>query len=242
MRLDHAVHLAVSRAFVLALPFVVCDGVDKLVGALTGYAGPGYMVWLIAASLSEIWARTSAVCVLRGAPISRALGAALRRPGTFIVYTVFAWIELWANPFDSDLAGIAVALVVSLAVFASMLALTDSVSENVPPIHALAFWLREVCRPSRLGVNLVGALAVTLLTYGVWWVLYELPLPDWPVVRAVLVIPQALVDTIAMVFVVLWRDAFLDERRGRDLEVMLAVQDRVTTSPQARSPGSSTSQ
>jgi hypothetical protein len=242
MRLDHAVHLAVSRALVLALPFLVCDGVDRLVGALTADDGPGYMVWLIAASLSEIWARTSAVCVLRGAPISRALGAALRRPGTFVLYTAFAWIELWADPFDTDLGGIALALVVSLAVFASMLALTDTFSENVLPLRALAFWLREVCRPSRIGVNLVGALTVNLLMYGVTGVLYDLPLPHWPVVRAAFVVPEALADTIAMVFVVLWRDAFLDERRGRDLEVMLAVQGRVTASPRASSPGSITSQ
>jgi hypothetical protein len=149
MRLDHAVHLAVSRALVLALPFVVCDGVDKLLGALTADDATGYMLWLIGGSLFEIWARTSAVCVLRGALISRALVAALRRPGTLVVYAAFSCIEVWADPFDTDLGGIAVALVVSPAVFASMLALADSVSENVPPLRALAFWLREVCRPSR---------------------------------------------------------------------------------------------
>jgi hypothetical protein len=37
----------------------------------------------------------------------------------------------------------------------------------------------------------------------------------------VLVIPDALADTIAMVFAILWRDAVFDERRGRDLELML---------------------
>ena len=200
-------------------------------------------MWLTAGSLSEIWARTSAVCVLRGGTLSRALGEALRRPGAFVVYAAFSCIELWADPFDADLAGVATALVASLAVFASLLALADSVSENVPALRALAFWLREMCRPSRLGINVVGALTVTLLMCGVPWVLDALPLPDWPVIRAVLLIPEALADTIAMVFALLWRDAVFDERRGHDLELLLdSAQGVVTLSPNARSPGSSTSQ
>ena len=67
------------------------------------------------------------------------------------------------------------------------------------------------------GINAVGALTVSLLMFGVPWVLDALPLPDWPVIRAVLVVPEALADTIAMVFAVLWRDAVHDERRGHPI-------------------------
>ena len=221
MRLDHAVHLAVSRAFVLVVPFVVCDGVGRLFGALGAGNGPGYLGWLVVGSLLEIWARVFAVCVLRGGTAARAFGEAWRRPWTFVVFAAFSCVEIWADPFDTDLVWLAVALVVSLAVFASVLALADSVSENVPPLRALAFWLREMCRPSRLGINAVGAVTVSVLMFGVPWLLYALPLPDWPVTSVVLVIPEALADTIAMVFAILWRDAVFDERRGRDLELML---------------------
>ena len=239
MRLDQAVHLAVSRALVLALPFVVCDGVNHLLAALTPNDWSGYMLWLGVGSLFEIWARTSAVCVLRGGTLARALGAALRRPGACVVFATVACLEPWANPFDTDLAWLATSLIASLAIFAALLALADSVSDDVPPLRALAFWLREVCRPSRLWINVVGALTVSLLMFGVPWVLDALPLPDWPVIRAVLVVPEALADTIAMVFAVLWRD----ERRGHDLELLLdSAQDVVITSPRASSPGSMTSQ
>ena len=78
-----------------------------------------------------------------------------------------------------------------------------------------------MCRPRRLGVNLVGALAVACVTAVVPYILSALPLPDTAWASALLAVAYGVGDALAMVFAVLWYEAALDERYGRDIEHVL---------------------
>jgi hypothetical protein len=219
-RLDRAVHLTVANWFALCMPFVVCEA-----GWTITYAGLGddvreYVVWLVLASTLEIWLRAAAVCVLRGERYSRALLAALRRP-VLGVYVVLACAEPWLTDFNVNLVSLPLAIAGSLFVFATMLALVSTIADDVTPIRALAYWLRELCRPRRLGVNLAGGLVVASLTIVVPDILASAPGADWEPVSYLTAIPFGIGDAVAMAFVVLWHDAVLDDRYGRDIEHLL---------------------
>lgn len=218
--LDRAVHLTVANWFALCLPFVFYEGGSTLVAALTSDDWTGYFEWLAAASVLEIWSRTAAICVLRGERFSHAIVAALRRP-VLVVYVIAACAEPWLTDLDTAPIWLPVFVAGSLIVFATMLALAGTVADDVKPVRALAFWLRDMCRPRRLGVNLAGALVIACLTIIVPYVLAAVPGADWEPLRYVFVLAYALGDAFAMAFVVLWRDAVLDERYGRDIEHVL---------------------
>ena len=213
-------HLAVANWFALCVPFIVCDAASAIADDLTNDDWTGYAVWLVIAAALAVWARIAAVRVLRGDPFRRALGAALRRPALF-VYFIVACAEPWLTDFGSTLVALPLFFAGSLIVFAAMLALVASVSDDVSPARALAYWLREMCRPRRLGVNLAGALIVAFLTIVLPDLLEALPGTGWQPLRYLFAVPEGLGDAFAMTFVVLWYDAVLDDRYGRDIEQLL---------------------
>ncbi|HEV2739898.1 MAG TPA: hypothetical protein VGU66_15075 [Candidatus Elarobacter sp.] len=219
-RLDRAVHLTVRNAFVLCVPFVVAELGATALDALTSNDWNGYLVWLVVASLLEIWARVAVVCALRDMNFARALGAALRRPA-LLLYVVVACAEPWLLDISFNLWSPLLFAAGSLVVFASMLALVDSVAHGVSPGRAFAYWLREMCRWRRLGVNLVGALVAGCLVVLVPDILSDLPWSDTAWASALLAVAYGVGDAFAMVFVVLWYEAALDERYGRDIEHVL---------------------
>lgn len=219
-RLDRAVHVTIANWFAMCMPFVVYEFASTVIYTITNDDWSGYFTWLIAASVLEIWARTAVICVLRGERFARALTAALRRPA-LVVYVVVACAEPWLTDFTSNLAGLPVFFVGSLVVFATMLALVGSVVDDVPPVRALAFWLREMCRPRKLAVNFAGAIVVACLTVVVPDLLGGLPGADWAPAGFLIAVPDGLGDAFAMVFVVLWYDAALDDKYGRDIEHLL---------------------
>lgn len=213
-------HLTVRNALVLCVPCVVAELGATAVDAFTSNDWNGYLVWLVVASLLEIWARVAVVCALRDMNFARALGAALRRPA-LLLYVVVACAEPWLLDISFNLLSPLLFVAGSLVVFASMLALVDSVAGGVAPGRALAYWLREMCRPRRLGVNLVGALVVACLMVLVPYILSDLPLPDTALASALLAVAYGVGDALAMVFVVLWYEAAQDERYGHDIEHVL---------------------
>ena len=219
-RLDRAVHLTIASWFALGVPSVMYEGGSTIVSALTSDDLSGYLVWLVVASVFEVWARTTVICVLRGDRFSRALVAALRRP-VLVVYVIAACAEPWLTDFQSNLVSLPLFVAGSLIVFATMLALVGTVADSVPPVRALAYWFREMCRPRRLGVNLAGALVVACLMIVVPDILAGVPGADWEPIRYAYVFYQGLGDALAMVFVVLWYDAAVDDRHGRDIEHLL---------------------
>ena len=213
-------HLTVRNAFVLCVPCVAAELGATAADALTSNDWNGYLVWLVVGSLLEIWARVAVTCALRDMNFARALVAALRRPA-LLLYVVVACAEPWLLDISFNLWSPPLFVAGSLVVFASMLALVDSVAGGIAPVRALAYWLREMCRPRRLGVNLVGALVVACLIVLVPYMLSELPLPDTAWASALLPVAYGVGDALAMVFVVLWYEAALDERYGRDIERVL---------------------
>ena len=213
-------HVTIANWFALCLPFVICDAGSMIANALTGDDWSAYAVWLVVTSALEVWARTAVVCVMRGDRFPRALAAALRRP-VLGVYVIAACAEPWLTDFASNLVSLPLFFAGSLIVFATMLALVGTVADDVPPVRALAYWLREMCRPRRIGVNLAGALVVACLTVVVPSLLAELPGANWDPVSFLFAVPYGIGDAFAMVFVVLWHDAALDERYGRDIEHLL---------------------
>ena len=219
-RLDRAVHVTIASWFAMCVPFVVYEFASTVVDTITNDDWSGYITWLIAASAVEIWARTAVICVLRGERFARSLTAALRRPA-LVLFVIVACAEPWLTDFGSNLAGLPLFFAGSLVVFASMLALVGSVVDDVPPMRALAFWLREMCRPRKLGINFAGALIVACLTVVVPYLLRGFPGADWAPVRFLFPVPDGLGDALAMVFVVLWYDAALDDKYGRDIEHLL---------------------
>jgi hypothetical protein len=219
-RLDRAVHVTMANALALCMPFVVSEGVSVIGYAFTTADVRGYVTWLVGASAFEIWARTAAVSVLRGERFSRALGAVLRRP-VLVVYVIVACAEPWLTDFASNLISLPLFFAGSLVVFATMLALVGTVADGVAPVRALAFWLREMCRPRRLAINSTGALIVAFLMVIVPYILGGLPGTDWEPAGYLLAVPYGVGDAFAMVFVVLWHDAALDDRYGRDIEHVL---------------------
>jgi hypothetical protein len=218
--LDRAVHLTAANLFAVCIPFLIADGASAVLAAWTGDDWPAYLTWLVGASVVEVWARTAVIVVLRGGTFASALGAALRRPA-LLLFAAVACGEVLIDPADSSVFGLTRALIVSVVIFASLLALVDTVSTGVPPLRALAIWLREMLRPSRLGLNLVGAVTVAALMVGPSWALLLIPLPDTPLITALSVVPEAFADAVALVFACVWYDAVLEERQGRDLERML---------------------
>jgi hypothetical protein len=219
-RLDRAVHVTMANAFALCAPFVVCDAGSMIADALTGDDWSGYLVWLAVTSALAVWARTAAVCMLRGERFSRALGAPLRRPA-LLVYAIAACAEPWLTDVQSGLVALPLFFAGSLVVFATMLALVGTVADGVPPVRSLASWLREMCRPSRLGVNFAGGLIVAFLTVIVPEILAGVPGAGWEPVSDLFAVPYGVGDAFAMVFVVLWHDAALKDRYGRDIERLL---------------------
>ena len=213
-------HLTVANWFALCMPSVVYEGASTVVYALTSDTWSGYLVWLAGGSVLEIVARTAVICVLRGERLLHALVAALQRPA-LVVYAIVACAEPWLTDFGSNLVSLPLFFAGSLVVFATMLALVGTVADGVPPVRALAYWLREMCRPRRLAINLAGALIVAFLMVIVPYVLADLPGTDLQPVNFLLAVPGGLGDAFAMVFVVLWHDAALNDRYGRDIEQLL---------------------
>jgi hypothetical protein len=220
-RLDRAVHVTIANGLVLCVPFVVCDAASMVADTLTSDDWNGYILWLVIGSVLEIWARATVVCMLRGDRLVHALGAALRRP-VLLVYALAACAEPWLTDYGPSLVGLPLFFAGSLIVFATMLALVGTVADGVPPVRSLAYWLREMCRPRRLGVNLAGALIVACL----WAVApdviaAELPGAGSQPTSYLYALLYGIADAIAMAFVVFWHDAALDDRYGRDIEHLL---------------------
>jgi hypothetical protein len=218
-RLDRAVHLTVRNAFVLCVPFVLADLGGTAAGELTGDDWTGYFIWLVVATLLEIWARVAIVSAMRGTNLAGACGAAFRRP-VLLVYVLVACAEPWLTDISFNVWSPPLFVAGSLIVFATMLALVDTVADGVAPGRALAYWLREMCRLRRLGINLAGALVVACVT-GLPDLLANFPLPDTAWAGALLAVAYGVADSLAMVFVVLWHEAAQDERYGRDIEHVL---------------------
>lgn len=218
-RLDRAVHLTVRNAFVLCAPFVIADLGSTAANELTGDDWPGFFMWLIIATLLEIWARVAVVSAMRGTNLVGACGAALRRP-VLLVYVLVACAEPWLTDISFDFWSPPLFVAGSLIVFATMLALVDTVADGVAPGRALLYRLREMCRLRRLGVNLAGALVVACVT-GLPDLLANFPIPDTAWAGALLAVAYGVADALAMVFVVLWHEAAQDERYGRDIERVL---------------------
>jgi hypothetical protein len=187
------------------------------------------------------------VRLLIGDRFARAAGTVLRRPG-LAVYAIVACAEPWLSDVEAKLVALPVFVIGAPIIFASQLALVDSVAADVPAPRALARWLVDVCRPRRLGINLIGALVVGCLTAVVPTMIAELPVGDSPPVQALYAAANGIGDAFAMVFVVLWRDAALNERYGHDIERLLDARplqrskDVSMPSPTASSPGAITSQ
>lgn len=218
--LDRAVHLTASNLFAVCIPFLIADGADAVLGAWTDDRLSGYLLWLIGGSLVYVWAGTVVVVVLRGGTFAQALRAALRRPA-LLLFVAVTCVDAAIDPSDTTVWGLTRALLASVVIFASLLALVDTMSNDISPLRALVVWLGEMVRPSRLGYNLVGAVTAGALMYGPYWLSLSLPLPDTPLVTALWVVPEAFSDAVALVFAVVWYDAVVEERLGRDLERML---------------------
>ena len=210
-------HLALTNWLALCLPTIAYEGLSSFVYTLTSDDWTGYVIWLVVASVIEVWARSIVICVVRGARFSSALVTALRRP-VLAVFVIVSLAEPWLTDFASSLAALPLFFAGSVVIFVTMLALVGTVTDGVPPLRALAYWLREMCRPRRLGINLTGALVVACLTVVVPDILAGVPGADWTPLRYAYVLYDGLGDAFAMVFVVLWYDAALDDRYGRDIE------------------------
>jgi hypothetical protein len=219
-RLDRAVHITLANGFVMCVPFIVCEAASTVAADLTGDDWNGYFIWLGIAYAFATWARITVVRLLRGDRFARAAETVLRRPA-LAAYWIVACAEPWLSDIEPNIIALPVFVVGALIIFATQLALVDSVAEGVPPPRALAHWLLEMCRPRRLGINLIGALVVGCLTAVVPWMISDLPFGDSPPLQAVYAAANAIGDAFAMVFVVLWHDAALNERYGRDIEQQL---------------------
>lgn len=229
-RLDRAVHATFAARLRLCLPLIAYEAAGTAVAAVTNDDWSGYITYVFAGALLVVWARTAAIRALRGDKLSTALGAALRRPGQ-LVFVAVAAAEPFVDDYRDGLASLPLYVIGALVAFVGLLALVDTVSDEVAPMRALAFWLRELCRPSRVAGNLVGAFVVASLLFGVPWVLAGLPIPDSLFFDMLGAIPMGLADTIALVFAVYWRDAVLNDRYGVDMERVLdgaASRERLT--------------